>query len=104
MNKLFNLFTSLSVVLLCLFGCKDIEMIKKFRSGNPVSSTTHCTIPFLLDGHEILINASINESHKEYCFLPDTVALTMINRPTVKELNLVMSTEMPTMDNAQDAK
>lgn len=79
----------------CVFAQSDI--MKKFSSGRPVFGKSECVIPFSLEGHRIIVKVRINDSSKEYPFMLDTGALTMIDSKAASELGLKKGMEMPTM-------
>ena len=85
----FSLLTS------SVFAQSDI--MKKFSSGRPVFGKSECVIPFSLEGHRIIVKVRINDSSKEYSFMLDTGALTMIDGRAASELSLKKGMEMPTM-------
>ena len=79
------------------------EIMEKFASGRPIYATNESIIPFSLEGHRIIVKVRINDSNKEYSFMLDTGALTMIDQKAADELNLKKGTAMPTMKQGESA-
>ncbi len=83
-------------LLLILFsGSAQLQMMKKFNSGTPVFEKDRSVIPIDLKGHPIYVKARINDSQKEYKFILDTGAPTIIDERLAKELNLEKGAELP---------
>lgn len=89
--------------LLVFNSCTQIEMIQKFKSGEPVFGRDISIIPIKLMEHKILVSVKLNESKKDFNFLLDTGALTFVSQKTANELNLKKGAEMPTMKKAEYA-
>ncbi|WP_028581584.1 aspartyl protease family protein [Desulfogranum japonicum] len=75
--------------LIYLNGCSIVKAIKTVNGGQLVSTNvTPAVVPFTLTGHPILIKARINNSPKEYTFMLDTAALTIVRKEVAEELKL----------------
>ena len=96
-------FFSILFGLFCGCGFGQSEIIKKFMSGRPIYATNESVIPFSLEGHRIVVKIRINDCNKEYSFMLDTGALTMIDQRAADELKLKKGMEMPTMKQGEKA-
>jgi hypothetical protein len=62
-------------------------------------------IPFIMKGeHVIVVPVKINNSDKQYRFMVDTAALTVVSRKTAMELNLPAGVEIVARDTAGGTK
>jgi len=91
----------LGVILVLICGCTQVRMISKFNSGRPVLGEEPSMVPFDLREHAISVRVKVNDNPKEYDFVLDTGALTMIDEKIAKELNLERGAEMPTPDKTK---
>ena len=89
--------------LLCGRAFGQSEIMEKFMSGRPIYATNESVIPFSLEGHRIIVKVRINDSNKEYSFMLDTGALTIIDQQAADELKLKKGTAMPTMKQGENA-
>jgi predicted aspartyl protease len=105
MKNLFRHFCLSLVILFLLTNCCfcQVEIMQKFKSGEPIYSKEKSIIPFSLEGHKIMVKVKINKSPKEYSFLLDTGSLTFIDNATAEELGLQKGFEMPTMNDSSKA-
>lgn len=90
----------LTILLFLILSCSYLEMMKKLKSGAPVFGKDTSIIPVDLRGHNIYVKVKINEDQKEYNFILDTGALTIINDQTAKELNLEKGSKIPGGEDA----
>jgi hypothetical protein len=94
-HKMINQFKNyliLLVITAILPGCAAIKAMKLFDSGEAVPGDyTESAVPYTMAGHPIIIKAKLNNSEKEYNFIFDTGALTMIRQEVAKELDLSSS-------------
>ena len=89
MIKYFKNITALFFLVVFVPGCTSIQAFKLLNSGEAVfENGSDSIIPFSIEGHQILVKARINYSRKEYTFILDTGALTMMSEKVVKELSL----------------
>jgi len=76
-------------IIIFLSSCTTLQAIKIVNSGEVVHGVNKKSIiPFEINGHPILIKVRLNNSHKEYKFVFDTGALTVISQRVAKELKL----------------
>jgi hypothetical protein len=66
----------------------DSEIIRRIKSRHFMSEYTIGEIPFKKLGHQIFVEAKINDSESDYNFMIDTGGLTFINKTIVQELDL----------------
>lgn len=93
-TKLTNLLI-LCVIVGCFPACTAIKTIKLVNSGEAVfNNSQESVVPFTLKVHPILIKAKLNNSPKDYTFIFDTGALTMIRREVAQELGLPEGVEV----------
>src|SRR4030043_1474500 len=91
----FKNFLILFVIVVFLSSCTGFKAMKLVSGGESVPNKyTESVIPFTLEGHPILIKARLNNSQKEYIFVFDTGALTMIRQEVAKELDLPKGIEV----------
>lgn len=104
MNKFKHLLILLTLVAF-LPSCTTIKAIKMVNGSEAVpNSHFESVVPFALEGHPILIKARLNNSQKEYVFIFDTGALTIIRQEVAKELNLAQGIEIEGNDSAGKSK
>ena len=89
---------ALALLLVILCGCLIPWRSESAGHNPPGTQKPMSVIPFQLDGHEISVNVKINNAPKEYTFLLDTGALTMIDERAAAELRLEKGAAMPTLD------
>jgi predicted aspartyl protease len=95
MIKLLKIYLILSFIVASLSSCTAIKAIKLVNSGEMVvNNQPDSVIPFTHKFHPILIKAKLNHSKKEYTFMVDTGALTLISERVAKELNLPKGIEV----------
>jgi len=105
MIKLLKIYLILSFIVFSLSGCTAIKAMKLVNSGDMVmSNQPDSVIPFTHDSHPILIKAKLNHSQKEYTFIVDTGALTIISKQVAKELNLPKGIEVNASGTGGDSK
>jgi len=79
----------LLVIVVFLTSCSAFKVIKLLSSGEVVATNyTKSVVPILMEGHPILIKARLNNSQKNYNFVFDTGAFTLIKQEVAKELDL----------------
>jgi predicted aspartyl protease len=83
------------VIVLYLSSCTAFKAMQLVNSGVVFPNDyAESVVPFILEGHPILIKARLNNSQKEYSFIFDTGSLTMVNKKVAKELNLPKGIEV----------
>ncbi|GAB7027837.1 aspartyl protease family protein [Geotalea toluenoxydans] len=97
------------VLLFCLVflasGCSTFQAISLVRGGEALSpGPEEKVLPAEFSGHMILVKGHINGSAKEYRFILDTAALTMIDKETATELRLARDVEVKANDSAGGTK
>lgn len=98
------------IMLICLlsivFGCTTMKAISVVSSGKPIIKNDQSSvIPFKLKGeHVIVVPVKINNSDKQYHFMVDTGALTVVTSKTAMELNLPSGVEIVARDSAGGTK
>jgi hypothetical protein len=86
-------------------SCTAFQVIKLVSSGEVVPNNyTESIVPFTLEGHPILIKTRLNDSQKEYIFIFDTGALTIIRQEVAKELDLPIGIEVEGNDSSGKSK
>ena len=82
-------------VLLTLFaaialsGCSTFHAITLVRGGaSHVRADEETVVPFQLSGHIILVKGRINNSSRDYTFMLDTGALSVIGKDVADKLGL----------------
>lgn len=104
MNQFKHLLILLTIVVF-MPSCTTFKAIKMVNGGEVVpNSHSESVVPFALEGHPILIKARLNNSQKEYVFIFDTGALTIIRQEVAKELNLAKGIEIEGNDSAGKSK
>lgn len=81
-------FIILLIIFCILSGCTTIKTVNLVHSGDVVKNSRESIIPFSLTGHPILIKAQLNNSQKEYTFIFDTGALSILRQEVAEELGL----------------
>ena len=95
MLKLLKIYLIISFIVASLSGCTAIKAMKLVNSGDMVmSNQPDSVIPLTHEMHLIFIKAKLNHSQKEYTFIVDTGALTLISRQVATELNLSKGIEV----------
>ena len=84
-----------TILLFLILSCTYFEVMKKLKSGTPVFGKEISVIPIKLKGHRIYVKVKINDNQKEYNFILDTGALTMIDKQIAKELDLEKGAKIP---------
>ena len=97
------------MILFCLVffasGCSTFQAISLVRGGEALSpGLEEKVLPTEFNGHMILVKGNINGSAKEYRFIFDTAALTMIDKETATELRLARDVEVKANDSAGGTK
>jgi predicted aspartyl protease len=101
----FRIHLILFVMALFLPSCTAFQAMKLVNSGEVVPNTyTESVVPFTLKGHPILIKARLNSSQKEYIFIFDTGALTLIRQEVAKELGLPKGIDVEANDTGGKSK
>lgn len=104
MNHFKHLLVLLTFIVF-LPSCTTFKAIKMVNGGEAVpNSHSESVVPFALEGHPILIKARLNNSQKEYVFIFDTGALTIIRQEVAIELNLAKGIEIEGNDSAGKSK
>ena len=88
------------IMVFFILSCTYFEMMKKLKSGIPVYGKDISVIPIDLRGHKIYVKVKINDGQKEYNFILDTGALTMLDEQTAKELDLEKGAKIPVGEDA----
>ncbi|UCD16352.1 MAG: aspartyl protease family protein, partial [Candidatus Zixiibacteriota bacterium] len=70
----------------------------RFTGEVVVQPGAEYVVPFLLEGHTIIVPVRINGSDKEYRFVFDTGGLTFVSESTATELELETGMPVPTYD------
>jgi hypothetical protein len=79
----------LATSLCFMMSCSAIKTIKLIKGGKPfLEDQADITIPFDLEGHLILVTGQMNNSPKQYNFIFDTAALTVIDEHVADEFQL----------------
>lgn len=95
---------SLLSVLILISGCTTIKTVSIVNSGEAVSPyPIESIIPFDIKAHLIIIKARVNNS-KEFNFILDTAALTVIDQKIASELGLTGEVEVSLNDSAGKTK
>jgi hypothetical protein len=105
MNKRIIKVASLLSVGILISGCTMLKAISIVNSGEAISShPIESTIPFDMKAHAIIIKARVNDSTKEFNFILDTAALTVVDQKTASELGLNGEVEVELNDSAGKTK
>lgn len=104
MNRFSHHLTLLFIVVL-LGGCTAIKAISILNKGHIVpNNQVKSTVTFTLDGHPILIKAKLNDSPKDYTFVVDTGALTLIRQDVANTLGLPEGLEVEANDSSGNSE
>ena len=87
-----RIFFILAVFFLSSCVSKTVQIINSDEVV--INNYTKSTIPFSMRVHEILIKVRLNDSQKEYLFILDTGAMTLIRREVAEELGLIKRTDI----------
>ncbi len=105
MNKRIIKIASLLSVGILISGCTMLKAISIVNSGEAISShPIESTIPFDMKAHAIIIKARVNDSTKEFNFILDTAALTVVDKKIASELGLNGEVEVDVNDSAGKTK
>ncbi len=78
-----------------LHSCSAFKAINIMNSGDAAfTNNLEKAVPFTLEGHPLLIQARLNNSSKEYNFMLDTGAFTLITQEVADELGLPTGLEI----------
>ena len=88
---------ALALVIAVLCGWVIFWKSESVGQNAPEKQKQMSVIPFDLDGHKIYVSVNINDHPKEYTFILDTGALTMIDEKVAEELYLEKDLEIPTL-------
>jgi predicted aspartyl protease len=95
----------LFVLAVFLPGCTAMQAMQLVDGGVVVPGQyAESVAPFTLEGHPILIKARLNNSQKEYSFIFDTGALTLIRQEVARELDLPKGIEVEASDTGGKSK
>ncbi len=95
----------LFVLVSLLQSCTAFKAMELVNSGEvEPNNYTESVVPFTLEGHPILIKARLNNSQKEYNFVFDTGALSMIRQEVAKELDLPKGVDVEANDTGGKSK
>lgn len=95
----------LLLVVIFLSGCTGFKAAELVNSGKAVTNNDmESVVPFSMKEHPILIKARLNNSQKEYTFVFDTGALTMIRQEVAQELGLQKGIEVEASDTGGNSK
>jgi len=84
-----NKILPLLIIIICMQSCTTLQIVKRVNGGKIALNTpTKSIIPFELKGHPILIKCRLNNSTKEYKFMFDTGAITLVTPQVANELEL----------------
>jgi len=79
----------LATFLCFIVSCTALKAVKLIKGGKAsFEDQRDITIPFNLKGHLILVTGQINSSQKQYNFIFDTAALTVIDEHVADEFQL----------------
>jgi len=91
--------------LLPASGCSTFRAISLVKGGEALNKAKEeREVPFELRGHLILVKGKINGADRDYTFILDTAALTVVGEEAAKELGLAKEVEIEAKDNAGGAK
>ncbi len=77
------------VASLAFSSCTAFKAMTIIKGGDAIfSQKMERAVPFTMDGHPIVIKARLNNSSKNYNFILDTGALTLIKQEVADELGL----------------
>ena len=106
MNRSFFAFILIAGIMVVTSGCTTMKAVSLMNSGRPISNhVTSREIPFVTKGeHIIIVPVGINNSVKQYNFMLDTGALTLLSQKTAKELHLPSGVQIVATDSAGGTK
>ncbi len=106
MKRLFLNRVMLIFILSVVSGCTTMRAMSVVSSGKLIIKDDQSSIiPFVMKGeHVIVVPVKINNSDKQYHFMVDTGALTVVSRKTAMELNLPAGVEIVARDSAGGSK
>lgn len=85
-----------------LSGCSMFHAISLVRGGEShVRADEETVVPFELNGNMILVKGRINDSGRDYTFILDTAALTVIGKDVANDLGLAEEVEVEMRDSAE---
>ncbi len=85
-----------------LSGCSMFQTISLLKGGEThVRANQESVIPFELSGNLILMTGRINNSSRNYAFMLDTGALTVIGKDVANELGLAEEVAIEMKDGAE---
>ena len=95
-----NAVTKLAVVSGIVFVLSECALAGMIDSVTNVPNGPESvrSIPFELTGHRMCVTVKINENPKEYRFILDTGALTMIDESVAEVLHLEKGADMPLLE------
>ncbi len=95
MVRILKYLTAVLILVALLPSCTVIQAFKLLNGSEAVIiNDSDSVIPFIIEGHQIIVKAKVNHSQKEYTFILDTGALTMMREKVVKELSLPKGIEV----------
>ena len=104
MDKRIIRVASLLSVWILISGCTMLKAVSIVKSGEALSShPVETAIPFDMKAHAIIVKARVNNS-KEYNFILDTAALTVVDQKIASELGLIGEVEVDLKDSAGKTK
>lgn len=104
-HKLIIRVTSLLSVWILISGCTTLKAVSLVNGGEALSPLPiETTIPFDMKAHLIIVKAHVNDSEREFNFILDTAALTVIDQKTASELGLKGEVEVDLKDSVGKAK
>jgi hypothetical protein len=79
-----------------LFGCATLRILSLVQSGEPVpmGKSAVITLPFEMKGHTIFVKVKLNSDPREFNFILDTGAFSIINQRLAEELKLAQMEEV----------
>ena len=105
MDKRIIRVASLLIVWILISGCTILKSVSIVNSGEAISPhPIETTIPFDMKAHAIIVKARVNDSNKEFNFILDTAALTVVDQKTAGELGIHGEVEVNLTDSAGKTK
>lgn len=105
MDKRTIRIASLLSVWILISGCTALKAVSMVNSGEAMSPLPiETTIPFDMKAHLIIVKAHVNNSKKEFNFILDTAALTVVDQKTASELGLNGEVEVNVKDSVGKTK
>ena len=101
-------YITMGASILCIWilisGCTMMKTVSIVNSGEAISPyPAESSIPFNMKAHLIIVKARVNSS-KEFNFILDTAALTMVDQKIASELGLDGEVEVDLNDSAGKTK